>query len=122
MKIGSFYQSGRIIICLYFQTKVELCLCEQRVCTSTVFAVIEDVKVFLSECNEEVANEHLGFLLDTEDTIPKIAFLTDVFRHFNFLNLKLQGKGLLVFELLSETNVCTFPALSQFVTATMALT
>lgn len=65
-------------------------------------AVIEDVKVFLSECKEDIANEYLGFLLDAELNVATIAFLTDIFKHLNLLNLKLQGKGLLVSELLSE--------------------
>lgn len=69
------------------------------------FAVIEDVKVFLSQCSEEVANEHLGFLLDIENNVAAVAFLTDIFRHLNFLNLKLQGNGLLVNELLSEIRI-----------------
>lgn len=66
------------------------------------FAVINDIKVFLSDCKEDIASEYLGFLLDTELNVATIAFLTDMFRHLNLLNLKLQGKGLLVSDLFSE--------------------
>lgn len=66
------------------------------------FAVLEDIKEFLSSSDQEVAKEHLGFLLDTKENVASIAFLTDIFRHMNFLNLKLQGKGKLVCELFSE--------------------
>jgi hypothetical protein len=65
------------------------------------FAVLEDIKEFLSSSDQEVAKEHLGFL-NSKENVASIAFLTDVFQHMNSLNLKLQGRGKLVSQLFSE--------------------
>lgn len=58
------------------------------------YAVLEDIKEFLSTSSDQkVAKRHLGFLIDVEENVASIAFLTDLFRNLNLLNFKLQGKG-----------------------------
>ncbi|KAL4706751.1 hypothetical protein ACJJTC_014506 [Scirpophaga incertulas] len=52
------------------------------------------------------ANAYLSFLKEKEN-VAAIAFLTDIFKHINDLNLKLQGKGKLVWELMSEVKSFT---------------
>lgn len=65
------------------------------------FTVLEEIKKFLSNSYQKAASEYLSFL-DVAENVATIAFLTDVFKHLNFLNLNLQGNGKLVCELLSE--------------------
>lgn len=57
---------------------------------------------------EHIPQEYLGFLLDDKINVPMIPFLTDIFRYLNLLNFKLQGKGQLVCELLSEVRIELF--------------
>lgn len=50
-----------------------------------MFLELEDIKAVFSRSDQEVENEYLGFFL-----------------HMDYVNLKLQGKGKLSCELLSE--------------------
>jgi len=63
--------------------------------------ILEEIKLFLSRSDKICAKDYLLFL-NKEDNVISIAFLTDIFKHMNNLNRKLQGKGILVSDLLSE--------------------
>ena len=45
--------------------------------------------------------------LKEENCLLKLMFLTDINAHLNELNLKLQGQGQTILELLSYWKVCT---------------
>ena len=62
-------------------------------------AILEEIKLYLATSDQLCAKEYLDFL---EDRVVSIAFLADLFKHINDFNLKLQGKGKLVCDLLSE--------------------
>lgn len=65
------------------------------------FSILEHLKTYLFNSNQTSANAYLSFLNEKEN-VAVIAFLTDIFKHINDLNIKLQGKGKLVCELMSD--------------------
>ncbi|XP_025205743.1 general transcription factor II-I repeat domain-containing protein 2-like [Melanaphis sacchari] len=65
------------------------------------FAILDEIKLFLSSSDQLCAKDYLDFL-EIKEHVISIAFLTDIFKHINDLNFKLQGKGKLVCHLLSE--------------------
>lgn len=63
-----------------------------------VFALLPEIREFLQNRNTKVAAEYLEFL-SGEETVCMIAFMADLFSHFNELNLNLQGKDKLLCDI-----------------------
>ncbi|XP_060846419.1 general transcription factor II-I repeat domain-containing protein 2-like [Rhopalosiphum padi] len=61
-----------------------------------------DLQLYNNVSSDQLcAKDYLDFL-EIKEHVTSIAFLTDIFKHINDLNFKLQGKGKLVCHLLSE--------------------
>ena len=60
--------------------------------------LLEHVQEFLRQLNSTNACKHLE-LITSEQSLSRIAFLTDFFQHMNVLNLKLQGEKCTVVDL-----------------------
>ena len=65
------------------------------------FAILDEIKLFLSSSDQLCAKDYLDFL-EIKENVIFIAFLTDIFKHINDLNFKLHGKEKLVCHLQSE--------------------
>ncbi|KAM3877110.1 protein FAM200A-like [Diretmus argenteus] len=64
------------------------------------WAVRKDLEMFLSEQKNAKARKHLDFLQD-DNNMELVAFLVDITSHLNELNLKLQGQGNTVCDLMA---------------------
>ncbi|XP_028977051.2 general transcription factor II-I repeat domain-containing protein 2A-like [Esox lucius] len=64
------------------------------------WAIRKDLEMFLSQQKNVKASHYLDFLRDN-DTMEVVAFLVDITSHINELNLKLQGQGNTVCDLMS---------------------
>lgn len=64
------------------------------------WAIRKDLEMFLSQQKNVKASHYLDFLRDN-DTMEVVAFLVDITSHLNELNLKLQGQGNTVCDLMA---------------------
>lgn len=64
------------------------------------WAIRNELQLFLSQQKSAKAKLFMDFLQNPEK-MEAVAFLTDMTSHMNDLNLKLQGKGYTVYELMS---------------------
>ncbi|XP_073702034.1 SCAN domain-containing protein 3-like [Garra rufa] len=64
------------------------------------WAIRKDLEMFLSQQKNVKASHYLDFLRDN-DTMEAVAFLVDITSHLNELNLKLQGQGNTVCDLMA---------------------
>lgn len=74
---------------------------EQGLCIPEIFLYFRRFEDISSLTGQSSTNNFLNFLNEKEN-VATIAFLSDIFKYINELNLKLQGKGRLVCELISE--------------------
>ncbi|KAF7649326.1 hypothetical protein LDENG_00143290, partial [Lucifuga dentata] len=67
------------------------------------WAIRKDLEMFLTEQKNAKAKQYLAFL-HNESKMELVAFLVDITCHLNELNLKLQGKGNSVCDLMSAVH------------------
>lgn len=64
-------------------------------------ALLDEVKAFLRLSKIRTAADHLALLGD-EKFMSNVAFLADIFRHLNQLNLQLQGRGKTIVDMVEK--------------------
>uniref|UniRef100_A0A3Q0RPI0 SPIN-DOC-like zinc-finger domain-containing protein n=1 Tax=Amphilophus citrinellus TaxID=61819 RepID=A0A3Q0RPI0_AMPCI len=65
-------------------------------------ALKEEIQVFLHDSKQKKAEAHLNRIMDT-DFMADVCFLSDLFKHLNQLNLRLQGREKTIIDLVEQT-------------------
>lgn len=77
-------------------------------CLERFFSLRAEIALFLAqEFPNSETNEGLIKIIKSLDFGKSLAFLTDISKHINFLNLNLQGKNKNIFELIGEYHIFT---------------
>lgn len=67
-------------------------------CLNRLWTIRGELLAYLKESSKKGCDDYI-FILQDKRTILQFAFLVDIFRHLNGLNVKLQGKNCSVFEM-----------------------